>query len=89
VLLDLDNGQVWRQVDTDVTVTVKPATPSASRRIARVLLAYQQQPQLARQATAMSGWPAGHSPPGVAFTIESNQTSRRGSKLSGPPMKIV
>lgn len=24
VLLDLDNGQVWRQVDTDVTVTVKP-----------------------------------------------------------------
>ena len=24
VLLDLDNGQVWRQVDTDVTVTAKP-----------------------------------------------------------------
>jgi len=24
VLLDLDNGQVWRQVDTDVTVTLKP-----------------------------------------------------------------
>jgi hypothetical protein len=32
VLIDLDNGQVWRQVDTDVTVRLKPGDAVSIKR---------------------------------------------------------
>jgi hypothetical protein len=32
VLIDLDNGQVWRQVDTDVTVRLQPGDAVAIKR---------------------------------------------------------
>ena len=32
VLIDLDNGQVWRQVDTDVTVRLQPGDPVTIKR---------------------------------------------------------